>query len=428
MSEFKGPSINKGRNGLGRRTPSTDSIFGLVLAGIVTAAYPALGEIEKLESLQDAEDLGFTASYDATNGILVHHHLKRFFYYNPNGTMYVMLVAQGTSMTDICDKENSHLKKLLTDEATNGEVKYAGVVLNPDMGSYVATYTDHVDSDVITAIPKADELVKDLYTKGIFIDGVMLEGRLSATTVITDLHNLRGLANENVAVCVAADPSIQSANVAFANYADVGSALGMVSVRKVSENIGSVDIANKPETFKGNETYPLTSTTKSYFLSAALSDGTAYNDLTDANKTSLKEKGYIYAGRFQGLDGIYFNDGHTCITAADDYAYIEDNRVWAKAARLARQALLPVIRGEVEIDPDTGFIVSSQLAYYQAKAETKLRAMSTDGEISGNPRVIIEPNQDVVGLGKISMQIQYVRRGILREIEADIGAINPAAN
>lgn len=428
MSEFRGPEISKSRNGLGRRTPSADSIFGLVAGGVVTAGYTALGSIVNLESVNDAETLGFNASYDSNNGILVYHHIVRFFHYNPNGTLYLMLVAQGTTMTAICDTANTHLKKLLTADETNREIKYAGVVLNPDMATYVATYTSHLDADVATAIPKADELLKELYGQGIFVDGVMLEGRLDPTTTITNLYDLRALTNENVSVCIAADTAVRESDTDYAAYADIGSALGMLSVRKVSENIGSVDIANKPTAFRGQETYPLTSTARQYFLNASLSSGKKYSELTEAEKASLQSKGYIYAGKYEGLDGFFFNDSHTAIVSSDDYAYIEDNRVWGKAARLVRQALLPVMKGEVEIDPNTGFLPASQISYYEQKAQSRLRQMSADGEISGEATIIIEPNQDVVATGKITLQVQYVRRGILRKLEAEVGAINPATS
>jgi len=396
----------------------------LVAGGVATASYPALDTVVKLESPADAEALGFNASYDSTNDILVYHHIVRFFHYNPNATLYLMLVAQGTSMAAVCDTANQYLKKLLLHG--DREVKYAGVVLNP-LASYAPAYTEHLDADAIAAIPKADALVKELNARGIFVGGVMLEGRLDSSAVISGLYNVRGNANEYASVCIASDSATQDSDPIYSGYADIGSALGMLSARKVSENLGSVDIANKPEAFKGQETYPLTSADRSYWLSASLSSGKAFADLTQAEQDSLRQKGYIYAGKYEGLDGYFLNDSHTAIEAADDYAYIEDNRVWAKSARLVRRALLPVMKGEVEIDPDTGFLPASQISYYEQKAQRSLRQMSADAEISGEPIILIEPSQDVVGTGKILMKIQYVRRGVLRVLEGEVGAVNPAA-
>ena len=125
---------------------------------------------------------------------------------------------------------------------------------------------------------------------------------------------------------------------------------------------------------------------------------------------------------------MYFNDSHTCTEVSGDYAYIEDNRVWDKAAKLVRQALVAVLRGEVETDPGTGFLPASAITYYQSKASKLVNQMAAAGEISGESVVTIEPNQDVVGAGEISLEVGYVRRGVLRQLKATVGAINPAAN
>ncbi len=202
----------------------------------------------------------------------------------------------------------------------------------------------------------------------------------------------------------------------------------MLSVRKVSECLGSVDVARKPESIKGTQTYPLTNIAKGYFLTAALSNGTAFGLLTDADKTALKAKGYIYAGRFQGFDGVYFNDSPTCTEAASDYAYIEDGGVWCKAVRYLRLALLPVFKGTVEVDARTGFMTPGTTAYFKAKGEKGVGQMATDGEISGPPTVSIEPRQDVVGTSTVKLGLSYVRQGVLRSLVATVGAANPAAN
>jgi hypothetical protein len=429
VSEFKGPDITKTRGGLGRTSDvNEDKIFGLVCGGVTTDEYPALGTIKKLTQLSDAEDLGFNAAYDVNNEVLVYNTIKRFFEYDPDGVLYIMLVGQGTSLENMCDKTLDNIFKLVTDEFTERKIKYVGAMLNPLMNgegseeNYEPTYTTGIDADVIAAIPKAQALIEELKTMGIFLDGITLEGRLDPVMSTSTLYDLRALTNDGVSVVVAQDPAIAALHASFANSADVGSALGMRCVRKVSESLGSADIANKPERFKGTETYPLTRVATSLWLSANLSSGKKFSQLTETDKSNLAAKGYIYAGKYEGMDGFFFNDGHNCIAATDDYAYQEDN-----AARGARRALLPIMKGEIEVDPATGFLPPSQIAYYQAKAAKEINKMAKSNEISGEARITIVPNQDVVGTGKVVMSIGYVRRGILRKLEASIGAINPAA-
>jgi hypothetical protein len=426
MGGFDGPVILKTRGGLGRSSAlNPDKTIGLVCGGVATAQYTTLGTIVKLIQLSDAEDLGFTASYDTTNKVLIYNTLKRIFHYDPDAVVYLMVVAQTVTMAQMCDKANSHAHKLMLDEFTERSIKWLGIIRNPATG-YTPTYTTGLDNDVIAAIPKAQELVDELKGRAIFLRGVFIEGRMDPTFNAATLLNLRGQASDTVSVVIAQDPATASLDALFARTANVGDALGMRTVRKVSECLGSVNIANKPEAKKGNETYPLTDRAAGYWLSAQLSSGKKFSELTSTELTQLENKGYIIAGKYDGLDGIYFNDSHTCITDSDDYAYQEDNAVWSKAAELTRAALLPVMKGEVEIDPTTGFLPASQIKSYQARARKKVGEMTKSAEISGEPIITIQPDQDVVGTGKVQMSLAYVRRGILRRLEGSVGAINPA--
>ena len=431
-SEFKGLLPNKLRGNLGRRSPSTDSVFGLVAGGVAVVASAgvtgiALGQVVELIQLADAVALGINAAYDANNSVLVYHHIKRYFHYHPDGTLFLMLVAKGTTATAICDTANPYLKKLLTDESAAASIRCVGVVLNPLVAPAAEDFTNGLLTDISTAVPKAQALAVELASRANYVDNIMLEGILASTATIGSLPSLRALGSELVSVCAAADPAVLTANGGKA-YAEIGSALGMLSIRKVCECIGSVDIVRKPDSQKGTNTYPLTNVANGYFLSAVLSNGKTFAALTETERGALGDKGYIYTGRFNGLDGVYFSDSHTCIAVSDDYAYIEDNRIWNKAARLLRTAMLPLFRGQVAVDAATGFLRGSQIAYYQNLAKKAVSGMATADEISGEPRIIIDPSQDVVGTGTVKMALNYVRNGVLRKLEADVAAINPAAN
>lgn len=422
-SEFQGPIISKKRGGLGRTENTVEGIAGIVFGGVAVtpvlnvATGIALGEIKKLLTVEDAEAIGLTKDYDTLNTVRVWDHIARFFTYCPGGTLYIMLVAQDTTLSAICDKANPYLHKLLTDEFTNREIRSSGVVLNPD--AYTPTYVNGLDTDLILAITKANEMLVDLRLRAIFVDGVVLEGVLDTTTIST-IVNLRTQDAEYVSVVIGNDsfPALG---------ADIGSVLGMKAQRKVSECLGSVDIVNKPETAKGGDSYPLTNKSKAYYQTAYLTSGKKYSELTEPEKDQLRIKGYIYAGKYEGFDGYFFNDSHTCTAATEDYAYMEDNSVWNKAAKLVRRALMPIMKGEVLVDTTTGLLSPSVIAFYESLAKNSLSAMVNNSEISGSPTVIIDPNQDVVGTGKITLSIGYVRKGILRVLEGSLGAINPAA-
>lgn len=428
MSEFIGPDIIKKRGGLGRTSPENkDSIRGLVGGAVAVASTFVLGTIYKLIQLSDAEDLGLNAAYDSTNKILFYTHIKNFFEYAPDGTLYIMGVAQATTLANMCDKSLAFVYKMATDESTNREITRIGVVRNPATG-YTPTYTTGLDADVLAAIANVEDLGEDLLARHIRFDGVYIEGRLGPAATISTLPSMRALSAEYASVIIGQDPAVVSLDALFARYGDVGSALGMNAVRKVSECLGSADIVNKPDSKLGDETYPLTNVAKGLYLSAQISTGKKFSDLTVAEQTALETKGYIYIGKYEGLDGFFFNDSHNCIVVTDDYAYNEDNQVFNKAAFLVRKALLPLMKGQVETDPSTGFIPASVCAFYESKAQKALNPMVANDELSGKPLIKLLPNQDVVGTGLIEMSVQYYRQGILRKFRVNVGAINAAVS
>lgn len=503
VDPFKGPQTVAIDGGLGRRAASTDKVMALICGGVATNDV-ALGDIIKIIQPEDLDALGINAAYDANNGILVRHHVEEFFTYAPNGTLYLMLVAQTNSMTDMVDQANDLLKTLLLSEDTNREIKCVGVALNPVMTSpitavtidtpgsgyqagdtitvtggggqdfeaevatvggggeiqtisindngtgyfaqptavnitgsgtgaaftftlgnrYSPTLTGGIDNDVNTAIPKAQALVEWLKTEHqLEVDNVLLEGReLNGT--IADLNDLRTLDAENVSVVIAQDPAIASTDQAYAKYAAVGAALGMITVRQVNENLASVAINNPPQAFIGNESYPLTRTASSRWLTAALSSGALVSTLTSTDRKALNEKGWIFAGKFQGYNGIYFSDSPTAKPLSSDYAYIENVRTWNKASRNVRAALIPKMKGNIGVDADTGQIDGDTIKSWQALAQRRIDQMITDGELSAGT-VTIDPAQDVLATSEVVVTVDITPNGVARNIVANIGFTNP---
>ena len=424
MSDFNGIEINKIGGGLGRRNPVADGTMALIAGGVATGSL-ALGTVAKLIQLSDAEDLGIDASYDANNGILVHHHISEFFRLSPDGTLYLMLVAQGTSMTDICDTSNDYLKKIIISETSNREIRVAGVVLNPIMATYTPTLTGGLDGDVLTAIPKAQELIDNMRADNIYLDSVIIEGR-EVNGTIAAMTDLRTLDCQNVSVVIAQDPQISWLDVDYADYAAVGSALGMLSIRKVHENLGSVDILVKPSIKKGDENYPLTNQANNLWLYALISSGVVVGEMSQTEKTALKNKGYVYAGGYEGYPYTYFNSSSTCTEIADDFNFIEKNRTWNKAARYVIQVLTPKINSTIDIDGNTGYIKTSTISSWEAIVKQKLGNMLTDGEVS-SVEVYINPAQNVLSGEPILIQISIVPKGIAEKITVDLGFKNPLA-
>jgi hypothetical protein len=358
---FEGVIINKGQGGLNRSETSTDAVMALVVC-VTEPLTNDLDTVFELTGIEQVEELGFTAAYDANNQILLHYHVSEFFRLAPNGTLKLVVTTSATAKTFF---ESAIAKALFR---ANTDVKRIGFVYNTD--------------DVLTLnqeIGACQIFIDELFLDKIYLNGIYLEVRNSSKDAVTRRTLLAG----KVSLVIVQDPAIASLDAAYSKYAAVGSVLGMRAVRKVNENLGSVNVIVKPNLRKGDLTYPLTDTSRGLFLSSALSDGTLVSSLTDAEKRTLTANGYIYAGSFQGFAGIYLNGEPTCIAISSDYATGENNGVWDKAALSIRNALLPKVRGWFQRNPLTGNLRDTSITDLENTAKKPLQAMQIAQEISG---------------------------------------------
>lgn len=402
---FEGPDIRKRQGGLGRTNGNTDGVFAML---VVLAATPlaatslALNTPYELYQPQDAEDLGINASLDANNKILVRHAIDEFFRIAPENALYIIPVAPGTP------KAILETAAVTTAIRSKKEIKGIGIVGTTTSVTALSALVQDVQG-----------WVNSLAAEKRLIDFVVLQGNGDAEPIsIASYPNLRALNAPNVLISIAQDPAIAKLENEYAKYACVGSVLGGLAVRGVNESLGSVDILRKPSTRAGEPNYTLS--TKGRFESASLSDGKTFDSLGITNQKLLTTKGYIYAGSFEGYDGVYFNAAPTCVELASDYAWCENNRVWNKASRSVRAKLIPNFRGTLKKDPSTGYLTPSSAAAFEEKAKEALSAMEKAGEISGYG-VYVNARQIVNDQSPLKMKVNVVRDEILHEIEVDLG-------
>ncbi|MNS03119.1 hypothetical protein D3C72_344470 [compost metagenome] len=402
---FQGPQINKRQGGLGRQNPSTDGVF-LIIGVIATAALSATTVVHNkaypLYQEQDAKDLGINESLDANNNILVFQQISEFYRIAPESTLYFMPVAPATPLAIL------NLEAVKAEIRSFKDIKGIGII-----------GTEEAVSELEPLIEDLQEWVDDLAAEKRLIDFIILEGKGEEVPLaISAYPNLRELNAPNVHISIAQDPAVAVLDTAYAKYADVGCVLGGLSVRSVNESLGSVDILRKPSSRAGEQTYPISTNGK--FLKASLSDGKAFDSLGITNQKLLTQKGYIYAGSFEGFDGVYFNGMPGCVELASDYAWGENNRVWNKAARLVRQRTIPKIRGILKKDPATGYLTASSAAAIEEVAKGALDTMLKAEEISGFG-VYVNAKQIVNDQSPLKMKINVVRDEILHELEIDLG-------
>lgn len=399
---FKGTIINKNDGGLGGTT-TVDRTAVIVIG---------LGETEKilhnkayeLLQIEDAEALGLNETADISSKTLAYEHLNEIFRLSPATRVRLVTVPAATKVSDL--KNLTELKAALRGIDGLNTIAIAGLT---------------ADEDIQSAVTGAQLLVDGFTEEHILIDTVIIEGVGSyLTQSITDFPDLRAMASPNVSVVIAQDSALAARLPEYAGYAAVGSALGMLMVRYVHENLGSVDIENKPKASRGSNSYSLSDTKLGKWQASQLSNGKKFSTLSFADQQKIDELGYMYAGSFSGYGGVFLSDSHTCTEISSDYNRIERNAVWNKAARIIRNVLIPRVRSKVESDPTTGFIKHTTITDWDGRVRSALEVMVSAGNISDFD-IYINPEQSAVSTAPFNIKVKLVAHGIVHEFEVDLG-------
>lgn len=403
---FKGVTTNKVKGGLVRAGDTSDRTLLMVVGAKAIAGKLEHYKPVELNDLTDLEAMGVSEATDLTNKELLYYHISEIFRLSPESPVYVMIVSKEGKVSELCVKEE-FLSAIRQIEGIN-VIGIAGLT---------------ADADVNTPVIALQKMVNDFFKEHLYLDAVLLEGLGGYVTDISEPIDLREIAAENISVIIAQDPAQAKLHADFANHAAVGSAMGMLSVRYVHENIGSVDIESHPRTAKGTKDYPLTDKLYGKWLSACLSNGTVVASLTQSTLKELTEKGYIFAGSFQGYAGYFFSNSPTCTDKESPYAYIEYNCIWNKASRIIRNTLIPRVRSKVQADPTTGYIKSTTLSDWDARVRAALEPMVAAGDVADFD-IYINPKQVAVSDKAFSIQVKLVADGIVQEFEVDLGFTN----
>lgn len=183
------------------------------------------------------------------------------------------------------------------------------------------------------------------------------------------------------------------------SYGDIGVMLGILSKAAVHENVGWVgqyDVSN------------------SAFLTGAVLDQNV-TLMNTADFNTLEEKNITFFRTYPMQTGVFISDSWTAIQRNSDFATLENNRVFNKASRLITMNLNPLLNSPLYVTP-TGALTKSTIAIFKNETEKGLEIMKTAGELS-NYLVTIDPNQDVLTTGTISIGVKLQPVGVARTID-----------
>lgn len=399
---FKGTIINKNDGGLGGGQ-TTDRVAAIIV-GMAATDKVLNNTAYELLQIEDAEALGLSHDADETTNLLVFEHLSEVFRLSPETRVYLVTVPVATKTSDL--KNLDALKAALRGISGLNTIALASLTK---------------DDALTTAVTGAQLFVDGFAAEHILIDTILLEGvGTYLTGEISAYPDLRALEAPNVSIIIAQDAAVASKIAEFGSYAATGSALGMLMARYVHENLGSVDIENKPRARKGENDYTLSDNKAGKWLKAQLSNGKKFSELSFADQKKLDELGYIYAGTFSGYGGVFLSDSHTCTEVSSDYCYIERNAIWNKAARIIRNVLIPRVRSKVEADPATGYIKHTTITDWDGRVRSALETMKAAGNVADFD-IYIDPKQAAVSTQPFNVRVKLVADGVVHEFEVDLG-------
>jgi len=384
---------------LGRAVANQDGCAGLICHGVAGDDF-ALGDILVFRELAEAEAKGITAAYDTTNSVTLWRHIADFFLTAPAGTpLYVMPVATTVTLAQMVSKAGSYAPALL--EGANGAIRLLAFATTLD------TF-----ADVIAAASDAQELYYWAFDNFMPLS-IFLEGR-DCPADLSTLDDLRdattGPDADHVSIVICNDEAIttdaEGSPTIYYGYAAVCLAMGRAAAIPVQRNIGRVKDGRLPVT------------------SPALSNGDLIADLSNATLDGLNSKGYIFMRMHVGKAGAFFNGDHTAVKIDSDFASIHRGRPMDKAVRIVRQTFVEELLDDILIDPETGKMAPDVITAYQQSCDSALAINmgigSADPNVSG-ARTYVDPEQDVLATDKVLTKLRIVPKGMVKEIEVELG-------
>jgi len=319
---------------------------------------------------------------------MYHYHISEFFRANPSGVLYVGIfpVPSTYTFTEITSVQNF----------ADGLLRQIGVFKD---AVYASADLTAIQAEVLANCDAKHKPVSVLYA-----------ANLKATADITAIADVSTLTAYKTSSIIGQDGGGLGYHLYLSlgkSITNLGIALGMLSKSAASEDFGQpIDKFN------------LSNGTENEI--PAFANGQLVSYFTDTALDAIDLKRHIFGMKYTGYSGTYFNENHTSITVASDYAYINDNRVIDKAIRGIYSALIPTLKGKLYKNAD-GTLISSTIAYLQTLALQPLYQMERDTDLSvvSESDVYIDPTQNVNN-GTLIINIVLNENGIARNITVPI--------
>ena len=335
----------------------------------------------------------------STNGVasqkaVWHYHISEYFRMQPSGNLRVYFAPLSGNTFDYAELG-------VMQGSAMGKLRQVAIYLANTGANIVA------DINIIQGIQTQVDTLIALHQPMSTI--VALDGySVSDLTTLVDLgaYNCR-----SVSVTIGQDGSNLGYNLTEASgfsMTNLGAVLGAVSYSAVNEDIAWVSKFNMTN---GTElSVPA-------FLNTNVVDMVGQANLLN----QLNNYRYLFLRTFVGVAGTYVNDNHCAISEANDYAYMNDNRVIDKCHRLLYAGVLPFLNGSIKLEAD-GTLSLATCGYVQGLASTSLDAMIRANEIS-NYQILIDPAQNILATSTLVITANIQPTGVARHITINLGFV-----
>ena len=380
---------------LGSVAPNADGVVGLAITGVPVEDKFLLNHRYILRSMAGLAALGITAEADDDNAF-AYKTVREFYDQAGEGAeLHLMAFANTLKPSQILDKNTNNAKALL--QGANGSIRCLCVAFQPAEG-YVPTITNGLDSDMAAAMLNGQALA-EWATNTMFAPlFVILEGRAFTNANVANLSDLSEYKYNRVAVLI-------GDTVSSSTGAAVGLLAGRIAQTAVQTHIGRVrdGALGAPNIF--------------------------IEDLEPnaADITTIHDKGFITFRQLVGLAGFYFSDDNLATAIADDFRSIARRRTIDKAYRIAHHNMLQNVNDNLPISSTGG--ISAIIAKNWENEVIQAVATQMAGELGADPddptdrgvRAFVDPNQNVVATGMITVILQVKPFGYAKFITVELG-------
>ena len=390
--------IDFANGALGSVAPSADCVVGMIVTGTDVSGDGNLkaGNAYILRKFDDLVALGVTEA----NNAFLYKHVSEFYEQAGDGCeLWLMAVASTVKPSDALNKTNAHARKLI--QLANGRIRILVVAHKPAAG-YSATMANGLDSDVLQAAAKGQELAEWATTQMFAPLFVVIAGRGYAKANIASLPDLTTMDYNRVGIMI-------GDTVTGSEGAAIGLLAGRIAECPVHRHIGRV----KDGALKATAIY--------------IDD----EDPAVADVETLHDKGYITFRCFTGKSGYFITDDCLACAVSDDYRSIARRRTIDKAYRIAYLTMLENVNDEIPLTDD-GFLVPSVVKAWEAEMVAAIvNQMTSLGELGSDPanpddkgvQCYINPEQNIASTSRISVQLKVKPYGYGKYIDVELGFV-----